>query len=494
MTPRLVTGVVGLSLGWMVCEANALTMTGPMQVQSALNQPFVAEIPYGLDAGEEVPQVEVWVGSHSDFASGGEARTRLTARLVENAPPGGEKERGGRILIAGSTPESEPFFTILLRITKRDVSFVRNYAVVLDAKPTQGTTPFFPVRNGANGVESPLSDLTHKPWAIWRGWVSGMSREMVAGISGVGALLLLGLLRWVRRRTEGASPSSTAEGLPVRREPVAVSDSEGFAPTGEARLRQAALEPSAIGAAAAAAAAAVGSAIETESDPAIDAEMESVGFVVSDRPVTVATPFAPNPLGELPAAAPEPPETESSSGEKSDSPETEQECLAALHDSAPVAPSLIGMALPRRPSLSAAVTPREEEELAAFVAFSGDGSDENWKSEAGASPPDPDHDESAALLDLEVPDFWSLTPEEKGEASESKTDPASGKEPEKTADPIEVLSFSFITDEESTSSSSSARAPEVKSRPEAAESASAWAFVPFDLDEGATPGGDRVKR
>ncbi|MBF0263090.1 MAG: hypothetical protein HQL97_14775, partial [Magnetococcales bacterium] len=157
---RIGSAWVGLSgLAWilfgMAGEAEALSMTGPLSVKSALNAPFAAEIPYVVESDEPPLQVEVLVGTNSDFTSGG-ARTRLSARLVEAGVA------GGRIVITGTQPENEPFFTLLLRVTQGDVSFVRNYPVVLDAAAS-GVTPAFPVKGGKAAAGEPLPELSVIP-------------------------------------------------------------------------------------------------------------------------------------------------------------------------------------------------------------------------------------------------------------------------------------------------------------------------------------------
>ncbi|GAB0057765.1 hypothetical protein SIID45300_02097 [Candidatus Magnetaquicoccaceae bacterium FCR-1] len=267
-------GIIGLT--WILCgmadEALALTMTGPMSVKSALNAPFSAEIPYTLEPGEPPLQVEVLVGTNSDFTSGG-ARSRLNARLVD------EGAAGGRIVITGTQPENEPFFTLLLRVTQGNLSFVRNYPVALDAAAS-GVTPAFPVKGGKAAAGEPLPALSAIPsdqptqtpawrsaWLAWNRWINGLPRDVLAGIAGGLAFLFLVLLRWSRRRrAEAFQTVGEGSGRYERQEPVAVDAPPVF-------------------------------------EPAPIAALAVAPFLVPEESPPEPG-FAPDPMGELPATAP----------------------------------------------------------------------------------------------------------------------------------------------------------------------------------------------
>ncbi|MBF0427680.1 MAG: hypothetical protein HQL94_02045 [Magnetococcales bacterium] len=175
----------GLSVAFLAGDAGAFSMNGALQVHSTLHEPFSAEIACSLDPGEETPQVQVLAGVGSDYVGSQEtadARTRLSAKVVvEDAPViGSGKGRSGRILITGVNPEPDSFFTLLLRVSLRDVSFMRNDSVVLDAFPTTGVVPTFPVQ------ASPA--VWKLDWMVW--------------LASVGGVFLLAWMAWRHKRAK----------------------------------------------------------------------------------------------------------------------------------------------------------------------------------------------------------------------------------------------------------------------------------------------------
>ncbi|MBF0271359.1 MAG: hypothetical protein HQL98_04655 [Magnetococcales bacterium] len=500
-----------LILGLMVNEASALTMTGPLQVQSALNAPFSAEIAFALDPGEEMPRIEVLVGSRSDFVGGGEARTRLSARLVENSPSPERPGRSGRILISGSRPENEAFFTLLLRVTQSDISFVRNYPVVLDAFPTTGTAPVFPVKTGMDRVESPVVRvegsgslaggrgwLTGLPgwaagWPAWvsgvRGWVAGLSREVLAGVSGGAALLVLLGIRRVFRRREEADEFLMPEALPhaggildARREPVAVADEPEPAPEPVLKAVPApepapvlkaapapAPEPAPVPKAAPAPEPAPVPEERWSDDPALAA------FVVVEEPRPGhGTGFAPDPLGELPAP---PPEISEEAGSLS--------AAEQKPGGIPLAETT-GVDLLRESGLASAAAVGLDAELDAFADFASAEKETDWGPERGVSPVGPD--ETEAYMDLDVKDFWSLTPEEEAASRPEATHTLKTHEKEG----IEMLSFEFLPTD--VPSAPHVVAPMPPDPVVVGGAVQSWEFVPFDAEETPAGGGRRVGR
>ncbi|MBF0296422.1 MAG: hypothetical protein HQL96_14635 [Magnetococcales bacterium] len=201
--------MLALLSGWWWGEnlAWAISVTGALQVHSALHEPFAAELPFVLEPGEEMPGVEVVAGVNSDFVSGGAEGlpTRLTARLEEDNPPlPGAGGRTGRIVITGVQPENELFFTILLRIVRPDLTFVRNYSVVLGAFPSGGVLPVFPVQSHLPGGTQALPGLAPG---------GGGSARMALPLAG--GALALGLAGWW---------------MSHRRRPASVSAGEGEVP------------------------------------------------------------------------------------------------------------------------------------------------------------------------------------------------------------------------------------------------------------------------
>ncbi|MBF0181561.1 MAG: hypothetical protein HQM03_16180 [Magnetococcales bacterium] len=210
---RRVCALLALLTGWWWGGAEpalALSVTGALQVHSALHEPFSADLPFVLEPGEEMPGVEVVAGVNSDFVGGGAGdglRNRLTARLEEDNPPlPGAGGRTGRIVITGTQPENELFFTILLRIARPDLTFVRNYSVVLGAFPSGGVLPVFPVQSHLPGGARVVPGL---PAA------GGAGARMAWPLAG--GALALGLAGWwiLRRRCVASVPAS-AVGAPPR--------------------------------------------------------------------------------------------------------------------------------------------------------------------------------------------------------------------------------------------------------------------------------------
>ncbi|MBF0342345.1 MAG: hypothetical protein HQL95_15475 [Magnetococcales bacterium] len=422
---------------WLLAPgvAAALTMTGPLQVSSALHEPFAAEIPYILDPGEELPGVEVLVGVNSDFAGGGEARTRLTARLVETDPAaarGGATGRGGRIVITGTRPEVEPFFTILVRITKADISFVRNFVVVLDAFPTTGVAPVFPVRNGMTTPDALAQIAKEFSWNDWRGWLAGLPRELLAGISGVVALLLVLVLRWLRGSRSGEESEEASlrhgDGVHERVEPVAVSDEP---------LRDDGGEP------------------EEETPEGLDSwaeEPAQAAFVVPALQPKLSR-FAPDPLGEMPAPSPE------SLSEAEAAPPHQPEEFSRV-EATPLA----------TPQVSPEV---EKESLEAFVAFAESDGEVEWLPDDNR--PLTAQEVTEDLAEVAFQEIWSQTPA--GEHEEAQ-DSLPLKTRQSAEDPeIEVVPFEFL--------SLKAEKKPAPPPPEAVwnpATVSNWEFVPFDTD------------
>ncbi|MBF0627663.1 MAG: hypothetical protein HQL91_05510 [Magnetococcales bacterium] len=499
MARWLRVGLAGVMGGLMlVSGAHALTMTGPLQVQSLLNQPFTAEIPYGLDPGEEEPRIEVLVGMNSDFSGGGEARTRLSARLLENPPQAGSSARTGRILITGSRPETDPFLTILVRVIRADLSFVRNYAVVLDAHPTTGVAPVFPVRTGVKSTEAPLvrpaEPMPSQSVGGWKRWVAGWSREQLAGIAGAGALSVFLLIRRLRSRREAqeeeASGAFEPVRLPERVEPVVNDKPE---PVVVAAVPAAAPMAAVLPAMAAVAA---GLSLDLAGE---HAGVPSESSIAPEPPAgsAIVPEFLLDPLPEAASASTSLPESLSET-HAPPQPEPLPEWLSEPQSEPPPPPEPLPELLsepppPAQPEsmaedatesaedalpMTAAValilpdgrTPggHEDAELLDFAVFGQDDGTE-WLPEVGEA--QVGHEIPEESMDLGSRDFWSFT-------QDSLPAEAAPPRPTVAQEEIEVLAFDFVSlDAPSPVSGSSSSASSAAAAPDSAPS---WEFVPFD--------------
>lgn len=232
------SGVLVVAFMWLVLahDAAALSMTGALQVHSTLHQPFAADIPLVLESGEALPQVQAYVGLDSDYVGAKRDATkqmRLTAQWVEgdSLPAMGKT---GRIMLAGTVPVTEPFFTLLLHISQPDRSFVRNFSVVLDAFPTTGLEPIFPVQS--NRARAALPAGVKETSGGGLGWM-GTNWDWWLVIVG---LLIVAWLGWrlVERRRELGMPMAWQMTEHAREELVASGLMSAFVDTDPPSVNQ----------------------------------------------------------------------------------------------------------------------------------------------------------------------------------------------------------------------------------------------------------------
>ncbi|MEO5332671.1 MAG: hypothetical protein H7839_11665 [Magnetococcus sp. YQC-5] len=241
---RYLIVLMGWLMFYMPSEAVAFSMTGPLQVHSTLNEPFSADIPFTLEPGEDPPRVQVLVSLNSDYvgqSSANEASSRLTATLAFDDPSSvnGSKGKTGRILIAGTQPEGVPFMTLLLRIFHRDVSFVRNFSVVLDAFPTTGMEPVFPVPSKSPQVLPVTPGVGAKSVDKGLDWRSNGLLGVAVGLLMVAGSGWWAVARWRKRLKPMVGPLATQGQVSVDLASVAPSQ----IPVSETKSEPAIFEP-----------------------------------------------------------------------------------------------------------------------------------------------------------------------------------------------------------------------------------------------------------
>ncbi|MBF0284944.1 MAG: hypothetical protein HQL51_10855, partial [Magnetococcales bacterium] len=112
---------------------------GDIQVESALGQPFSAEIPLIPRPGEKVKEIAVSVGDVGDYAVLEMQRPSLVASLETKIIRAGSEIR---IVLTSRAPITEPYFNLLLRTSVGRGALFRNYPVFLEVgspkRPTGG--------------------------------------------------------------------------------------------------------------------------------------------------------------------------------------------------------------------------------------------------------------------------------------------------------------------------------------------------------------------
>jgi pilus assembly protein FimV len=123
--------------------ASALGL-GEISLRSALNQPFVAEIPVTSDSAEDLGQLSVQLAPAATFERYGLDRPRFLDDLKFQV-----QRDGGRTIIrlTSTQPISEPFVSVLLDVTWPQGRLLREYTVLLDP-------PTFARPGGAGQVSS----------------------------------------------------------------------------------------------------------------------------------------------------------------------------------------------------------------------------------------------------------------------------------------------------------------------------------------------------
>jgi pilus assembly protein FimV len=125
----LASMVAATTIGFLSPLTSHAFGLGKIDVQSALNEPFKAEIPIAALRPEEKGNLEVRIASEEEFNKAGLNRSILLSQMQFDIV-----ERGGRdlILISSKQPIKEPFLDFLISATAGSGLMLREYTVLLD--------------------------------------------------------------------------------------------------------------------------------------------------------------------------------------------------------------------------------------------------------------------------------------------------------------------------------------------------------------------------
>ncbi len=126
--PRVRRAAVLLLAGLLPLTAGALGL-GEIRLRSALNQPFVAEIPVTGDSAGELTQLTVQLAPAATFERFGLDRPRFLDDLSFKVQQDGSQ---AVVRVTSSQPVSEPFISLLLDVSWPQGRLLREYTVLLD--------------------------------------------------------------------------------------------------------------------------------------------------------------------------------------------------------------------------------------------------------------------------------------------------------------------------------------------------------------------------
>ena len=130
MITRIFASVVVMStLGLLTpIQVSALGL-GKIELSSALNEPFQAEIPVTALRGDEVGNLQVQLASDKEFDRAGLVRSQILTQLKFDVV---EKAGTTTIVISSKQAVKEPFLDFLLTATAGGGRLIREYTVLLD--------------------------------------------------------------------------------------------------------------------------------------------------------------------------------------------------------------------------------------------------------------------------------------------------------------------------------------------------------------------------
>ena len=126
--PRVRLAAVPLLAVLFPLTASALGL-GEISLRSALNQPFVAEIPVSSDSAEDLGQLSVQLAPAATFERYGLDRPRFLDDLKFQVQRDGSRTV---IRVTSTQPVSEPFVSVLLDVAWPQGRLLREYTVLLD--------------------------------------------------------------------------------------------------------------------------------------------------------------------------------------------------------------------------------------------------------------------------------------------------------------------------------------------------------------------------
>ncbi|RKZ89351.1 MAG: hypothetical protein DRQ39_00890 [Gammaproteobacteria bacterium] len=133
-TSLAVMGAIGILAP---IQANAFGL-GSIELSSALNEPFLAEIPVTALKADEVDNLQVQLASREEFERAGLIHNFLLANLkFEIIETAGKT----KVVITSKQPVKEPFIDFLLTATTGNGRLIREYTVLLDPPKNVFTRP-----------------------------------------------------------------------------------------------------------------------------------------------------------------------------------------------------------------------------------------------------------------------------------------------------------------------------------------------------------------
>ena len=126
--PRVRLAAVPLLAGLLPLTAGALGL-GEIQLRSALNQPFVADIPVTIESAAELNQLSVELAPAATFERFGLDRPRFLDDLKFQVQREGTR---AVVHVTSTQPVSEPFVSLLLDVGWPQGHLLREYTVLLD--------------------------------------------------------------------------------------------------------------------------------------------------------------------------------------------------------------------------------------------------------------------------------------------------------------------------------------------------------------------------
>jgi pilus assembly protein FimV len=155
--PRLLAVACVLLAGIAPISAGALGL-GEIDLKSALNQRFVAEIPISSASTEDLSAVKVELASASTFDRYGLDRPAFLSNFQFSLSSSSGKDV---IRIVSSEPVSEPFITMLLEVSWPQGKLLREYTVLLD--PPVFASPSPSTAQAPSPATTPAAAVTPPP-------------------------------------------------------------------------------------------------------------------------------------------------------------------------------------------------------------------------------------------------------------------------------------------------------------------------------------------
>ncbi|MEQ1800560.1 MAG: FimV/HubP family polar landmark protein [Gammaproteobacteria bacterium] len=163
--PRVRLAAVPLLAGLLPLTAGALGL-GEISLRSALNQPFVAEIPVTAESPDELNQLSVQLAPAATFERFGLDRPRFLDDLNFQVQREGSR---AVVRVTSTQPVSEPFISLLLDVGWPQGRLLREYTVLLDPPAFAGGSQSAPspaaAPPAAAGPAAPAPVIRREPAA-----------------------------------------------------------------------------------------------------------------------------------------------------------------------------------------------------------------------------------------------------------------------------------------------------------------------------------------